>query len=175
MRQWARFRYYIDDKILFESIAICEYLEETINEKPLHPTDYYLKSWNRAWMEYANGLIASCFAIAFAPDQKTLDDKIIETHKKIEHLAKYLDPKPFFNANNLNLVDICFATAFVPIMSLQKNYKIQLFPDNNIITNYYNHLSSLENLIKVIPADYNDILNNLLNRKNSYLLKIASK
>jgi glutathione S-transferase len=165
---------YIDDKILFESIAICEYLEETIKENPLHPTDPYLKSWNRAWMEYLNGLVASCFGVAFATDKNILDDKIIETYKKIEHLGKYINPKPFFNNNNLTLVDIFCATAFVPIMFLQKNYKIQLFPENAIITNYYNHLSSLENLIKVVPTDYNNIFNNLLTRKNSYLLKIAN-
>ena len=49
---------YVDDKPLFESIAICEYLEEAFTQNPLHPKDLYMKAWHRGWMEFSNGILS---------------------------------------------------------------------------------------------------------------------
>jgi glutathione S-transferase len=38
---------YIDDKILFESMVICEYLEESFSDLPLHPKDLIIKAIRR--------------------------------------------------------------------------------------------------------------------------------
>ena len=113
---------YGNGRPLFESIAICEYLEESFPDNPLHSKDVYTRAWHRGWMEFSNGLISSIFGIAFALDQKTLDEKIDETRKKIANLEKYLISEPFFGGQQFSLVDACFATAFTPAMAIRANY-----------------------------------------------------
>ena len=70
---------YGNGRPLFESIAICEYLEESFPDISLHSKDAYTKAWHRGWMEFSNGLISSIFSIAFAQDQQSLDEKLEET------------------------------------------------------------------------------------------------
>ena len=52
---------YGNGRPLFESIAICEYLEEAFPDIQLHSKDVYTRAWHRGWMEFSNGLISSIF------------------------------------------------------------------------------------------------------------------
>ncbi len=162
---------YIDDKILFESIAICEYLEEIFTDKKLHPQDPYQKAWNRGWMEFCNGLIASIFALAFAQDEKNYNEKLNEFFQKIAILEKHLISDNFFNGNEFSLIDIFFTTAFVPINLIQQDYGIELISKDSKLFNYQNKLLAMESIKQIVPVDYNEIFKNFLIRKKSYLIQ----
>lgn len=166
---------YCDDKVLFESIAICEYIEEISSSQPLHPQDQYLRAWNRGWIEFCNGLIASIFGIAMAQDEKNFQEKINETYQKIEVFEKHLNPNPFFNGESIALIDICFATAFVPMNHTQLVYGVELFNEDSKIFKYLQKLIELESAKKAIPSDYSQVFKNFLQRKNSYLFQIHKK
>lgn len=165
---------YIDDKVLFESIAICEYLEDAYPEKPLHPQDNFQKAWNRAWMEYSNGLILSIFTMAFANEEENFKNHLDELNKKIDQIQKYLVTQPYFNGTQISLLDICFASAFAPILFIQSSFGVEIINEESPIFNYANTLVNSENFGKIIPDDYDKIFENLLNRKQSYLLKIST-
>jgi glutathione S-transferase len=164
---------YGNGRPLFESIAICEYLEESFLDNPLHSKDVYTRAWHRGWMEFSNGLISSIFAIAFALDQKTLDEKIDEARKKIANLEKYLISEPFFGGQQFSLVDICFATAFTPAMVIRANYGVEIFDEGSRTDKYIQKLMERESFDKVIPSDYDTVLKDFLERKNSHLLKLG--
>jgi glutathione S-transferase len=166
---------YGNGRPLFESIAICEYLEESFLDNPLHSKDVYTKAWHRGWMEFSNGLISSIFGIAFASDQKILDEKIDEARKKITNLEKYLNTEPFFSGGHFSLIDVCFATAFTPAMSIRANYGVEIFDDGSKTSKYIQRLMERESFDKVIPDDYDRVLEDFLQRKNSHLLKLGDK
>jgi glutathione S-transferase len=166
---------YGNGRPLFESIAICEYLEESFLDNPLHSKDVYTRAWHRGWMEFSNGLISSIFGIAFALDQKTLDEKIDETRKKIANLEKYLISEPFFGGQQFSLVDACFATAFTPALAIRANYGVEIFDEGSKTDKYIQKLMERESFDKVIPEDYDNILEDFLERKNSHLLKLGDK
>ena len=42
------------DAILFESMVICEYLDETQGGAPMYPVDALARARNRAWIEFAS-------------------------------------------------------------------------------------------------------------------------
>lgn len=159
------------NKALFESIAICEYIDEKYPQNPLHPQDPHTKAWNRGWMEFCNNIIAAAFGLAFAADEKTMLNKKDELHGKMVILQKYLTNKPYFNGDKLALIDIFFATTFTPLMLLESNYQIDIFGKNSVISTYCANLNSLESFSKIIPSNYEEIFKNLLIRKNSILLK----
>ena len=166
---------YGNGRPLFESIAICEYLEESFLDNPLHSKDIYTKAWHRGWMEFSNGLISSIFGIAFALDQKTLDEKIDEARKKIANLEKYLISEPFFGGQQFLLIDACFATAFTPAMAIRANYGVEIFEEGSKTGKYIQKLMERESFDKVIPEDYDRVLEDFLQRKNSHLLKLGDK
>ena len=66
---------YVGDKVLFESIAICEYLEEAFPENPLHPKNPVDKALHRAWMEFSSGILAAGFGMMYAQNQEQFDLK----------------------------------------------------------------------------------------------------
>ena len=51
----------VKDKVLFESTAINEYIEEAY-EKKLHPDDLILKAKNRSWIAFCNQQMCSASA-----------------------------------------------------------------------------------------------------------------
>jgi glutathione S-transferase len=69
---------YVGDKPLFESIAICEYLEDAFPENPLHSTDLVARGWHRGWMEFSNGIMSTTFGMMFAQNQEEFDLKKAE-------------------------------------------------------------------------------------------------
>ena len=166
---------YGNGRPLFESIAICEYLEESFLDNPLHSKDIYTRAWHRGWMEFSNGLISAIFGIAFASDQKTLDEKIDEARKKITNLEKYLISEPFFGGQQFSLVDVCFANAFTPAMVIRANYGVEIFDEGSKTDKYIQKLMERESFDKVIPSDYDRVLEDFLQRKNSHLLKLGDK
>ena len=166
---------YGNGRPLFESIAICEYLEEAFPDIQLHSKDVYTRAWHRGWMEFSNGLISSIFGIAFATDQKTLDEKLDEARKKIKNLEKYLTAEPFFGGGHFSLIDVCFATAFTPAMVIRANYGVEIFDEESRTDKYIQKLIERESFDKVIPDDYDDVLEDFLARKNSHLLKLVGK
>lgn len=58
--------------VLFESVAICEYIEQVYPEPALHPKDAISCAQHRAWIEFATGMQRSYRA----------------SEKKEEHLMK---------------------------------------------------------------------------------------
>ena len=95
---------YVGDKPLFESLAICEYLEEAFPENPLHPKDPYAKAWHRAWMEFSSGILASTFGMMFAQNQEQFDIKKAETVSKLAILDKHLK-----FLSNIHYIDYVYA------------------------------------------------------------------
>ena len=166
---------YGNGRPLFESIAICEYLEEAFPDIQLHSKDVYTRAWHRGWMEFSNGLISSIFGIAFATDQKTLDEKLDEARKKIKNLEKYLTAEPFFGGGHFSLIDVCFATAFTPAMVIRANYGIEIFDEGGRTDKYIQKLIERESFDKVVPDDYDNVFEDFLARKNSHLLKLIVK
>jgi glutathione S-transferase len=46
----------VDEKVIFESAVIVEYLEET-QRNPLHPRDPLRRAEHRSWMEFASAAL----------------------------------------------------------------------------------------------------------------------
>jgi glutathione S-transferase len=102
----------IDDKIsLFESNAIAEYLDETI-EPRLHPADPVLRAINRAWTDYVPTFADAVTATGYAPNEeafKTSSAKIPQVMERVEKALASQNAGPFFNGAKFSLVDAAYA------------------------------------------------------------------
>jgi glutathione S-transferase len=102
----------IDDKVsLFESNAICEYLDETIAPR-LHPADPIQRAWNRAWTDYLPTFAANVTGVAYSKTREDYEQaagKAEEPFRKLEEALAGRSDGPFFNGINYSLVDAAYA------------------------------------------------------------------
>lgn len=114
----------VDHTPLFESNAIAEFIEETVNP-PLHPQDAIKRARNRAWTDFvptfSSGLSAPYYA-------KTPEEQEEGFAKAKEVLAKLegaiADERgndgPYFNGPDLSLVDAAYAPFFQRFMKVEE-------------------------------------------------------
>lgn len=102
----------IDDKqSLFESNAINEYLDETIQPR-LHPADPLERAINRAWTDYVPSFASAATGIAYADNEAEYNDLVSKMPAVFERLEKALERQgsgPYFNGARYSLVDAAYA------------------------------------------------------------------
>ena len=102
----------IDDNLsLFESNAINEYLDETI-EPRLHPADPIERAINRAWTDYVPTFASTVTATAYADTEEDYNKAAAGIPVPFERLEKALEKQgkgPFFNGDKYSLVDAAYA------------------------------------------------------------------
>jgi glutathione S-transferase len=102
----------VDDAVsLFESNAIAEYLDETIQPR-LHPADAVARAVNRAWTDYvptfAEGVTGCAYADNEADYRKAVD-KIAVPFERLEQALAKQGSGPYFNGAGYSLVDAAYA------------------------------------------------------------------
>ncbi len=165
----------IENQVLFDSIAICEYLEETFKEVALHPVDPIQKAINRGWMDFSNGLVSSIFQLASTQNIESFEAKILEIKDKINHFDNNLPTTKFFNGDNISIIDICMVSAIIPFTFIESEFAIDINDNEGVFFDYCNNLMNIENLNKIIPENYEEIFRGYLTKRNSYLLQLKSK
>lgn len=164
---------YVGDKVLFESIAICEYLEEAFPENPLHSKSPVDKALHRGWMEFSSGILAAGFGMMYAQNQEQFDLKKAETIAKLEILNRHLKFSPYFDGEKFSLVDVCFASAFKPLAFIDTKFTLELFDLHKNVASYVEGVVTRGSLHKILPKNYDEIFKAFLERKKSHLLTMS--
>jgi glutathione S-transferase len=164
---------YVGEKPIFESIAICEYLEEAFQENSLHPKDPLEKAWNRAWMEVSTGILSSTFGMIFSQNQQEFDSKKVEILSRIAALDKYLKLSPYFDGEKFSLVDVCMASAFKPLNLIDNKFKLEILNSHKNVATYVENLIARKSLQTTLSPDYEELVQGLLERKKSHLLTMS--
>lgn len=100
----------VGEAVVFESLVICEYIEEVAPGPRLHPEDPLRKAHNRAWIEVGSDLLRKVFKVMRAKDEATCREAVAVARKV---LARFEDEGrgPFFNGEGFSLVDAIVAPA----------------------------------------------------------------
>lgn len=162
----------VDDRPLFESLAILEYLEATYTENILHPKNQFVLAWHRGWMEFSNTLLSLTFGLVFADNAQTIIDKQQELKNKLALFAKQLKYQPYFNGDFFSILDIAMASAMQSLLFLSEKFNLNLFENLDNLLQYANNVVSRPSFVKSLPENYVQIFENFLQRKNSFLLKL---
>ena len=162
----------VEDRPLFESLAILEYLEATYTENILHPKNQFVLAWHRGWMEFSNTLLSLAFGLVFADNAQTIIDKQQELKNKLALFTKQLKYQPYFNGDFFSILDITMASAMQPLLFLSEKFNLNLFENLDNLLQYANNVISRPSFVKSLPENYVQIFENFLQRKNSFLLKL---
>lgn len=108
-----RVRHAGGEAVLFESAAICEYLEDT-TPHPLHPADPLQRARHRAWMEFGSNVLNLIAAFYNAPDEAALLRQRDLLRERFETLEQELSGRTgaYFAGESFSLVDAVFGPVF---------------------------------------------------------------
>ncbi|MCB9549526.1 MAG: glutathione S-transferase family protein, partial [Myxococcales bacterium] len=93
----------VDDTVLFESLAILEYLDETHGDR-LHPADPLARARDRAWFPVVDAFFASGYQLCIAPDEDRFAAQLAASR---QHMAKLEDQiqGPLWRGDAFTLMD----------------------------------------------------------------------
>ncbi|MGA0565668.1 glutathione S-transferase family protein [Ancylobacter sp. VNQ12] len=101
-----------EDAILFESMVICEYLEETQGGASMYPDDALLRARQRAWIEFATPTLAEAWQFLNATDAAIAEGKRAAFRDRLQKLEAELGSGPYFAGADFGMVDAVYAPLF---------------------------------------------------------------
>ncbi len=161
----------VDEAALFESNAICEYIEETQPGPSLHPGDPVARAQHRAWMEYASTILADLWGLETAQEQAPFEVKRVAIEAKFRWVEKALADGPYFAGASFSLVDAAFAPVFRYFDLFETLKELALFDDKPKIRLWREALARRPSVQAAASPAYPQLLRDFLQRHDAYLLK----
>lgn len=160
----------VDREVLFESVVIVEYLDETESPR-LHPEDAIARARHRAWMEFGSTVLADIWSIETTPDEAAFDAKVRGLREKFVRLEGELGAGPWFAGSRFSLVDAVFAPAFRYFDVFDRFVDLGVFADLPKVQAWRRALAARPSVIGAVAADYEARLEAFLRRQPSWLAR----
>jgi glutathione S-transferase len=164
----------VGDDVLFESAAICEFLEEAYPQHPLHPQDTLQRARHRGWIEFASATLADIWGFETARDEAVTRGKAQELHHKFSQVEAALghaklDDGPYFVGSVFSLVDAAFAPAFRYFDLFDTIADFGIFHGLERVLTWRHALAERDSVQAAVTEDYQDRLRVFLAKHQAYL------
>jgi glutathione S-transferase len=139
------------DAILFESMVICQYLEETYGGGKLYSEDALSRAQQRAWIEYGTATQAEAWQFLYAKDRTTAAAKRATFRDKLEAVVA---AEPYFSGTVFGMVDAVYAPLFRYFDILDPTVSQPIFEGLPRVTAWKMALAARESVIAAVAGDY---------------------
>ena len=158
----------VDGNPLFESMVICEYLDE-ITPGSLYPADAFEKAQNRSWIEFGNQILGTTFDFLRTDDDKKFNHLKSALTDHFEVLEDEFNNGDYFNGSDFSMIDVVYAPIFryQKLISDYKDYGI--FEDAPNVKAWGERLLERPSVIKSVPESYDESVTKFLKKQNSIL------
>ena len=156
-----------DHDVIFESAIIDEFLDEAYKGKLL-PDDPLQRAIDRSWIEFGTNLTLDFSGLIHAEDEKGFKEKLELTQKQFDWLENTLGQGPYFNADNLSLVDIAYAPLFMRVNLLHladKLYPASHYPK---VAGWAQTILAMPELPGSVASDFDDFFKHHIKKKAPY-------
>ena len=158
----------VDEKPLFESMVICDYLDE-ITPDSLYPADAFEKAQNRAWIEFGNEILSTTFDLLRTDDEKKLNHFISTLTDRFEILEDEISNGDYFNGNDFAIIDAVYAPGFRYHKRILEYKDYGIFEDAENVKAWGDRLLERPSVINSIPDTYEESLMKFLKNQDSIL------
>ncbi|MGO4317936.1 glutathione S-transferase family protein [Agrobacterium sp. MCAB5] len=143
-----------ENATLFESMVICEYLEETQSGRKLYAEDALSRAQQRAWIEYGTATLTEAWQFLNAKDRTTSDARLAAFREKLERLEEVVAAEPFFSGDAFGMVDAVYAPVFRYFDILDPEISQPIFEGLPRVTAWKKALAARESVIAAVGGDY---------------------
>ena len=161
-----------DDRVLFESSVICEYIDE-ISPGSLHPDDSFEKARHRAWIEFASALLDKIYTLYATKEKKIFDEKKISIGIDLERVENEIRC-PLFSGDRFFMVDAAYASLFLFLEAFKSKYNLDFLLPFSKLSEWSRCLLSRESVKNCAPSDFPERLEKDIERLQSYLASLKS-
>lgn len=144
------------DAVLFESSAICEYLNETQDGVSLYSSDALSRAQQRAWVEFGVAVLSDAWQFLNAKESVVADDKKAAFREKLQRLESNLDQGPYFSGAAFSMVDAVFAPVFRYFDLLSPVVSQPIFDNLTRVSAWRDSLEKRPSVISAVSEDYAD-------------------
>lgn len=165
----------VDETVaLFESAAICEYLEETMPGPKLHPEAALERAQHRAWIEFASAALGDIWGFETAVDGAAAQAKAGDLKAKFAQIERVLGVGPYFAGSRFGLVDAAFAPVFRYFDVFDDIADFGIFADAPKVRNWRAALSVRPSVREAVTSDYAARLREFLKSRDVHLHRLAA-
>lgn len=158
----------VDDKPVFESAVILEYLDEVYPPR-LHPQDPLEKAVQRAWVEFNSDLNGRMYQLTMAKDEAGYQEPLNALKTGIQRLDSIVASEPpFFAGKELSLVDCVYAPLFMRLDVLKQRFNIEV-PMSTRINQWKDALLARASVKNSVVSDFETLFVERLQKKGSYI------
>jgi glutathione S-transferase len=166
-----------EEKIIFESSVILEYLEETFPH-PLHPADALNRARHRAYMEFGSTILSDIWTVETTADYGAFDARIATLKDKFARLESELSapdhkPGPFFAGEAFSLVDAVFAPVFRYFNTFDRIAGLGVFTGLPRVQAWRKALAQRPSVRGAVPPNYAQLLEAFLAKHNGVIARLA--
>ena len=163
----------VDDEILFESNAIAEFLDETV-EPQLHPKDAIKRARNRAWTDFAPDFSSALNKIGYAKTREAMEEGLAAAPKVFSRLEKALTDErgndgPYFNGDKLCLVDAAYAPFLQRFAIVESVLQTGVLKDFPLLQAWSDALLGNETISGAVPDNFPEEFNGNHQRRETYV------
>src|SRR4051812_30446821 len=157
----------VDDRAIFESVVILEYLEET-GRPPLHPADPLRRAEHRAWIEFGSAVLNDIAGLYSAKDEAAFVAKAEALAAKFLRLEGGPGAGPWFDGD-FSLVDAVFGPVFRYFDVLDRIGDFGILAGKPKVAAWRKALAARPSIRQAVGADYESRLERFLAQRNSHL------
>lgn len=159
----------VSGEVLFESAVICEYLEEVMPARRLHPEHPVVRAKHRGWMEFGSATLTDIAGFYAAPDATTFEAKRQAIRDKFVWIERSLGDPPWFAGTDVSLVDAVFAPVFRYFDSFETIADFGFFEGLPKVCAWRAALAARPSVREAVAPDYPERLRAFLKARNSHL------
>jgi glutathione S-transferase len=160
------------ETVIFESVVICEYLEETLTRVRLHPQDPLERAQHRAWIEFGSAILADIWGLETATDASIHEkarQALIEKFVRLETAVA----GPYFAGETFSMVDAVFGPIFRYFDVFDTIADMEIFAQTEKVRAWRTALMQRPSVANAAPRDYADRLRAFLTERRAHLLTIG--
>jgi len=161
----------VDDKPLFESNAIAEFLDETV-APPLHPQDPVKRARNRAWTDFVPDFSAALSGVNYSKSPEALSEALEVARKRLAPVEEALSERgndgPFFNGPDLSLVDAAYAPFLMRFAMVDAKVKHGLLGEFPRVKAWSDALLADERVTGSVSEEFPAAFRTMLHRRGAH-------
>lgn len=157
----------VEDRAIFESAVILEYLEETA-PNPLHPADPLKRAEHRAWIEFGSTVLNDIAGLYSATDEAAFTVKAKALATKFGRIEGSLGSAPWFDGR-FSLVDAVFGPVFRYFDVFDRIGDFRILTGKPRVTAWRTALAARPSIRYAVGADYERRLEKFLSARHSHL------
>lgn len=160
----------VDGRPLFESMVICEYLDE-ITPGSLYPAEAFERAQQRAWIEFGNAILDQHYALVGAGEERDYKRARATLVERLEVLDEVLGEGPYFAGETFMMADAVYAPIFRYLSHLEAEFSLGLYAGLEKLPRWVDALLARPSVRAAVPESFAAEYQAYLLRKDSVLTK----